>query len=75
MSPKNASGCAVIVRRLLRRSRLLVIPASDSISFLQEMNREANTIGSKSIVYEISAKVIKIREEIEKLREQVQNIE
>jgi len=42
---------------------------------LQEMNREANTIGSKSIVYEISEKGIKIREEIEKLREQVQNIE
>ncbi len=42
---------------------------------LQEMNREANTIGSKSSLYEISAEVIKIREEIEKLREQVQNIE
>ncbi len=42
---------------------------------LQEMNREANTIGSKSAIYEISAEVIKIREEIEKLREQVQNIE
>ncbi|MCX6831087.1 MAG: YicC family protein [candidate division Zixibacteria bacterium] len=42
---------------------------------LQEMNREANTIGSKSIVYEASEKVIRIREEIEKLREQVQNIE
>ncbi len=42
---------------------------------LQEMNREANTIGSKSSIYEISAEVIKIREEIEKLREQVQNIE
>ncbi len=42
---------------------------------LQEMNREANTIGSKSIVYEISSQVINIREEIEKLREQVQNIE
>lgn len=42
---------------------------------LQEMNREANTIGSKSIVYEISERVIRVREEIEKLREQVQNIE
>lgn len=42
---------------------------------LQEMNREANTIGSKAAIYEISAEVIKIREEIEKLREQVQNIE
>lgn len=42
---------------------------------LQEMNREANTIGSKAGIYEISAEVITIREEIEKLREQVQNIE
>ncbi len=42
---------------------------------LQEMNREANTIGSKASLYEISAEVIKIREEIEKMREQVQNIE
>lgn len=42
---------------------------------LQEMNREANTIGSKAALYEISAEVIRIREEIEKLREQVQNIE
>jgi uncharacterized protein (TIGR00255 family) len=42
---------------------------------LQEMNREANTIGSKSILYEIATEVISIREEIEKLREQVQNIE
>lgn len=42
---------------------------------LQEMNREANTIGSKASLYEITAEVIKIREEIERLREQVQNIE
>ncbi len=42
---------------------------------LQEMNREANTIGSKAILYEVSAEVISVREEIEKLREQVQNIE
>jgi uncharacterized protein (TIGR00255 family) len=42
---------------------------------LQEMNREANTIGSKASLYEISAEVIRIKEEVEKLREQVQNIE
>jgi uncharacterized protein (TIGR00255 family) len=42
---------------------------------LQEMNREANTIGSKSIDNNISAIVIKIKEELEKLREQAQNIE
>ncbi|KPL02906.1 MAG: hypothetical protein AMJ90_04560 [candidate division Zixibacteria bacterium SM23_73_2] len=42
---------------------------------LQEMNREANTIGSKAIHPEIVQKVIFLKEEVEKLREQVQNIE
>ncbi len=42
---------------------------------LQEMGREANTIGSKSIESQTSAHAIALKEEIEKLREQVQNIE
>ena len=42
---------------------------------LQEMNREANTIGSKGFNTTISHIVVQIKEEIEKLREQVQNIE
>jgi uncharacterized protein (TIGR00255 family) len=42
---------------------------------LQEMNREANTIGSKSNDVEITRGVIIIKEEIERLREQVQNVE
>ena len=42
---------------------------------LQEMHREANTISSKTTMLEISHKVINVKEEIEKLREQVQNIE
>ncbi|MBI4553540.1 MAG: YicC family protein [Candidatus Latescibacteria bacterium] len=42
---------------------------------LQEMNREANTIGAKANDVEISHWVITIKEELEKLREQVQNIE
>ena len=41
----------------------------------QEMNREANTIGSKAQDIEIASKVIEIKAEIEKIREQVQNIE
>ncbi len=41
----------------------------------QEMNREANTINSKSISTEISHKGLLIKEELEKIREQVQNIE
>lgn len=42
---------------------------------LQEMNREANTINSKSISTKITNFGIKIKEELEKLREQIQNIE
>ena len=42
---------------------------------LQEMNREANTMASKAYAAEISHIVVRIKEEIEKIREQVQNIE
>ncbi len=42
---------------------------------LQEMNREANTIGSKANDTDISHRAITIKEELEKIREQVQNIE
>ena len=42
---------------------------------LQEMNREANTMASKAYTAEISHTVVRIKEEIEKIREQVQNIE
>lgn len=46
------------------------------LNFLcQEMNREANTISSKSISIEITHSVVLIKEEIEKIREQIQNIE
>jgi uncharacterized protein (TIGR00255 family) len=46
------------------------------LNFLcQEMNREANTISSKSILPEITYKAVLIKEEIEKIREQIQNIE
>lgn len=51
-------------------------PIGKRLNFiLQELNREANTIGSKSSDYEISRRVITIKEEIERLREQVQNVE
>ena len=42
---------------------------------IQEMNREANTIGSKANDLEITNNVLEIKSEIEKIREQVQNIE
>ena len=42
---------------------------------VQEMNREANTIGSKSSDIETTRMIIDIKSELEKIREQVQNIE
>ena len=42
---------------------------------VQEMNREANTIGSKANDNDITGAVIEIKSEVEKIREQVQNIE
>ena len=42
---------------------------------VQEMNREANTIGSKSNDREITSLMLDLKAEIEKIREQVQNIE
>ena len=42
---------------------------------IQEFNREANTIGSKCSDIKISGQVVDIKAEIEKIREQVQNIE
>ena len=42
---------------------------------IQEMNRESNTIGSKSNDIEITSKVVLLKSEIEKLREQAQNVE
>ncbi|MBQ5348134.1 MAG: YicC family protein [Ruminococcus sp.] len=51
-------------------------PVGRSIDFLiQEMNREANTIGSKVKDSELAHKVVRIKNEIEKIREQIQNIE
>ena len=42
---------------------------------LQEMNRETNTMGSKSASYQLSALMIQLKETISQLREQVQNVE
>lgn len=51
-------------------------PDGKKLDFLvQEMNREANTIGSKANDIEITNRVLDMKSEIEKIREQVQNIE
>ena len=42
---------------------------------VQEMNREANTIGSKASDASIAQNVVDLKSEIEKLREQIQNVE
>ena len=57
-----------------------IIKDKDSIGrkldfLLQEFNREANTIGSKTTSSEILKLVVSLKSEIEKIREQIQNIE
>lgn len=42
---------------------------------IQELNRESNTIGSKANDYEIAKTVVELKAEIEKIREQIQNLE
>lgn len=51
-------------------------PVGRKLDFLvQEINREANTIGSKSQDVQLARVVVDIKAEIEKIREQIQNIE
>jgi uncharacterized protein (TIGR00255 family) len=51
-------------------------PAGRKMDFLvQEMHREANTVGSKSQSAEAAAAVVSLKAEIERMREQVQNVE
>ncbi|MBE6612331.1 MAG: YicC family protein, partial [Ruminococcaceae bacterium] len=51
-------------------------PIGRKLDFLmQEMNRETNTIGSKASNVDIAAIVVDIKSELEKIREQIQNIE
>lgn len=51
-------------------------PAGRRLDFLiQEINREINTIGSKANDMEVAKTVVELKSELEKLREQIQNIE
>lgn len=51
-------------------------PIGKKLNFiLQEMNRETNTISNKATMVEIAHRVVRLKEEIEKIREQVQNVE
>lgn len=59
-------------RKVARSSQ----PVGKQLNFLlQEFNREANTIASKCTELDISRDALSIKEEVEKLREQIQNIE
>ena len=50
-------------------------PVGKRLGFLaQEINREVNTIGSKSPLPKITSKIVEIKNELEKIREQIQNI-
>jgi uncharacterized protein (TIGR00255 family) len=51
-------------------------PIGRKMEFItQEINRETNTIGSKSVDFQVSQNVIEIKSLLEKIREQIQNIE
>lgn len=51
-------------------------PIGKRLDFLcQEMNREINTIGSKSQLVELNLEVVKMKDSLENIREQVRNIE
>jgi uncharacterized protein (TIGR00255 family) len=53
-----------------------VVPVGRKLDFLaQEMFREINTIGSKANDANISSEVVTLKTELEKIREQVQNVE
>lgn len=60
----------------IRKTLELAEPVGRKLDFLvQELNREVNTIGSKAMDAQIAQCVVQAKGEIEKLREQVQNIE
>jgi uncharacterized protein (TIGR00255 family) len=51
-------------------------PCGRKLDFLlQEMNREINTIGSKAEGLQVSPLIVEVKSELERMREQVQNIE
>lgn len=69
-----------IVRFKSHVSQLQSVMNTDTVGrkmdfLLQEMNREINTIGSKSSKMDITYHVVEMKSELEKIREQVQNIE
>ncbi len=79
-----AERVAVDEETVRLRSHLLqlkeIVAGGDAVGrkldfLVQEINREANTIGSKAMDADIAKVVVNIKAEIEKIREQIQNIE
>ena len=61
---------------LMRKTLTLSKPIGRDLDFrVQEMNRETNTIGSKANDLKITEEVLALKNEIEKIREQAQNVE
>ncbi len=61
---------------IMKKSLESVTPVGRDLDFrVQEMNRETNTIGSKANHLKITEEVLSIKNEIEKIREQAQNVE
>ena len=50
-------------------------PEQNAAFLIQELHREANTLGSKSAALELSALAVEMKVAVEQMREQVQNIE
>jgi uncharacterized protein (TIGR00255 family) len=68
------------LRSHIEQSHALVTDENPAVGrrlgfLLQEMNREVNTIGSKSQSLGISSRVVEMKAELERMREQVQNVE
>lgn len=60
------------IRRILAADE----PAGRRLDFLmQELNREANTLGSKSVAAETTGVAVELKVLIEQMREQIQNVE
>ena len=91
VAPETVSEAAIVADRLavdeetvrlrshfaqLRRIMESTEPVGRKLDFLvQEMNRETNTIGSKCSDTAIAGHVVEMKSELEKIREQIQNIE
>lgn len=75
----NITEEIVRLKSHIKQFRLMIkstLPVGRKMDFLiQEFNREANTIASKSNDFTITQTVVEMKGEIEKIREQIQNIE